>query len=249
MGFDDEQAWDEHRWEQFIRRQDAKADEYVAMLEYYGDEPGSHNLIARSMGWDHLLTACGDEPDPQRCAVCPDTRRGGCQCHQTHIRERAALADEGDEPEQRDATDVEDDLAQQAVEAEWNIRYAQHAVRELATDLVLGLDDLCTESPGAPSRPHDPFTHVGHHVARCAGKIAAALAGYTEPNTLGLTIAYLKISYHAACAALGQIGPARSAGQLTEAAGVALTDRLTEIRRHLANLIAEFRMQLARVMD
>lgn len=54
-----EQVWDEYDWERFLQQQDRKTERYMELLERYIDEPNRDQLIAREMGWTHLLNDDG----------------------------------------------------------------------------------------------------------------------------------------------------------------------------------------------
>jgi hypothetical protein len=56
-GFDQEpeRAWDEYDWERFLQQQDQKTEKYMELLEKYLDDPQRDQIIAREMGWTHLL--------------------------------------------------------------------------------------------------------------------------------------------------------------------------------------------------
>ncbi len=58
-GFDQEpeRAWDEYDWERFLQQQDQKTEKYMELLEKYLDDPQRDQIIAREMGWTHLLDA------------------------------------------------------------------------------------------------------------------------------------------------------------------------------------------------
>ena len=53
-----EKIWDEYDWERFLQQQDRKTEKYMELLERYIDDPNRDQIIAREMGWNHLL-----EPD------------------------------------------------------------------------------------------------------------------------------------------------------------------------------------------
>lgn len=58
MPEDDEQPekiWDEYDWERFLQQQDQKTEKYMELLEKYIDDPNRDQIIAREMGWYHLL--------------------------------------------------------------------------------------------------------------------------------------------------------------------------------------------------
>lgn len=59
---DDEEpdkAWDEYDWERFLQQQDRKTEQYMELLEQYIDHPNRDQIIAREMGWTHLLGDSG----------------------------------------------------------------------------------------------------------------------------------------------------------------------------------------------
>lgn len=47
--------WDEYQWERFLQQQDHKTEKYMELLEKYLDHPQRDQIIAREMGWTHLL--------------------------------------------------------------------------------------------------------------------------------------------------------------------------------------------------
>ena len=50
-----EKIWDEYDWERFLQQQDRKTERYMELLEKYIDDPNRDQIIAREMGWYHLL--------------------------------------------------------------------------------------------------------------------------------------------------------------------------------------------------
>ena len=55
----DEKVWDEYDWERFLQQQDQKTEKYMELLEKYIDDPNRDQIIAREMGWYHLLDKDG----------------------------------------------------------------------------------------------------------------------------------------------------------------------------------------------
>src|SRR5207245_1660097 len=51
--------WDEYDWERFLQQQDRKTERYMELLEKYIDDPNRDQIIAREMGWHHLLDDAG----------------------------------------------------------------------------------------------------------------------------------------------------------------------------------------------
>jgi len=50
-----DKVWDEYDWERFLQQQDRKTERYMELLEKYIDDPNRDQIIAREMGWNHLL--------------------------------------------------------------------------------------------------------------------------------------------------------------------------------------------------
>ena len=55
-----EKIWDEYDWERFLQQQDRKTEKYMELLERYIDDPNRDQIIAREMGWYHLLDQDGE---------------------------------------------------------------------------------------------------------------------------------------------------------------------------------------------
>lgn len=56
-----EKVWDEYDWERFLQQQDRKTEKYMELLERYIDDPNRDQIIAREMGWTHLLSEDGEK--------------------------------------------------------------------------------------------------------------------------------------------------------------------------------------------
>jgi hypothetical protein len=56
-----EEIWDEYDWERFLQQQDRKTEQYMELLERYMDDPNRDQIIAREMGWYHLLDKDGEK--------------------------------------------------------------------------------------------------------------------------------------------------------------------------------------------
>lgn len=56
-----EKVWDEYDWERFLQQQDRKTEKYMELLERYIDDPNRDQIIAREMGWYHLLDRDGEK--------------------------------------------------------------------------------------------------------------------------------------------------------------------------------------------
>ena len=244
-----EAVWDEYQWEAFLRRQDTCATEYMALVEYYGDDPGAHNLIYRAMGWHHLLTRCESAPDPRHCRRCPRESRDECNFHayrRAHTPARARKrAYDGD-----DLRDAHDPAIEQALaEVQWKLRYADHPVRALAIGFADRLCELAQSRQSIVQPAVAPFSRLLHHAGRCTGKVNAALDGYLPQRERGIVIAHLKIAFGSASSALGWLDACAASGRLDGDDAHALTAMLLEIRDHLAVLITELRNRLLAVRE
>ena len=60
-GGGEERVWDEYDWERFLQQQDCKTEKYMELLEKYLDDPNRDQIIAREMGWHHLLDDNGKD--------------------------------------------------------------------------------------------------------------------------------------------------------------------------------------------
>ena len=56
-----EKVWDEYDWERFLQQQDKKTEKYMELLERHIDDPNRDQIIAREMGWYHLLDRDGEK--------------------------------------------------------------------------------------------------------------------------------------------------------------------------------------------
>ena len=50
-----DKTWDEYDWERFLQEQELRTEKYMELLEKYMDHPQRDEIIAREMGWTHLL--------------------------------------------------------------------------------------------------------------------------------------------------------------------------------------------------
>src|SRR6202161_844875 len=56
-----ERVWREYQWERFLQQQDRKTEHYMELLEKYMDHPERDQIIAREMGWSHLLDGAEED--------------------------------------------------------------------------------------------------------------------------------------------------------------------------------------------
>ena len=84
-----EKIWDEYDWERFLQQQDRKTERYMDLLEKYLDDPNRDQIIAREMGWYHLLGEDGRDwmenvestfpEECEECEECGEQEAGECE--------------------------------------------------------------------------------------------------------------------------------------------------------------------------
>jgi hypothetical protein len=79
-GHPSDKIWDEYDWERFLQQQEQRTEKYMELLEKYLKHPQRDELIAREMGWTHLLNGDGgdweEEVDAQFEQELADTEVG-----------------------------------------------------------------------------------------------------------------------------------------------------------------------------
>lgn len=63
-GDDNQEIWDEYRWEEFFRESDKRTEKYSRLLDKYMDHPDCDRIIAEEMGWAHILDENSEIDDP-----------------------------------------------------------------------------------------------------------------------------------------------------------------------------------------
>ncbi len=103
-----ERVWDEYQWERFLQQQDRKTEHYMDLLEKYMDHPDRDQIIAREMGWNHLLDGAeedwieeadaqlaselGLDADEEDDGDCEDEEGGGVGDFEMHPLYQASFA-------------------------------------------------------------------------------------------------------------------------------------------------------------
>ncbi len=52
---DSDNCWDEYDWERFLQDQERRTEKYMGLIEKFMDHPDRDEIIAREMGWTHLI--------------------------------------------------------------------------------------------------------------------------------------------------------------------------------------------------
>jgi hypothetical protein len=61
MSENDDEIWDEYKWEEFFRESDKRTEKYMQLMDKYMDHPDRDRIIAEEMGWTHLLDETEDD--------------------------------------------------------------------------------------------------------------------------------------------------------------------------------------------
>ena len=115
--------WDEYDWERFLQQQDRKTEKYMELLERYIDDPNRDQIIAREMGWHHLL-----DKDGEKWAEAVDS----------------LFEEENDPTEEGDGTESEED-AEEGFEV--------HPLYKASFAVTVWIDQLFEEQHGIQNQP------------------------------------------------------------------------------------------------
>src|SRR5580658_8279229 len=145
---DDEQpekVWDEYDWERFLQQQDRKTEKYMELLERYIDDPNRDQIIAREMGWNHLLDKDG---------------RDWAESVDSQFEEELGAEEEGGENEE------EKDESEEGFEV--------HPLYQASFALTVWIDQLFEETRDLQSQPGAVklSTHVAIASAKLAAALS-----------------------------------------------------------------------------
>jgi hypothetical protein len=141
-----EKIWDEYDWERFLQQQDRKTEKYMELLEKYIDHPDRDQIIAREMGWTHLLNEDGE--------------RWAEEVEDMFDEEMEGLEDDDED----DADD--DDEAEEEHEG--------HPLYQASFALTVWIDQLFDEREDLQNHP--AAVKLSTQAAICSAKLAAALS-------------------------------------------------------------------------
>ena len=141
-----DKVWDEYDWERFLQQQDRKTEKYMELLERFIDDPNRDQIIAREMGWYHLL-----DKDGEKWAENVDS-----------------LFDEEFEE------DLDDDEEGEEGEGTEEEGYEVHPLYQASFALTLWIDQLFEEIGEAQNLPS--AIKLSTHSAVASAKLAAALS-------------------------------------------------------------------------
>lgn len=211
-----DKVWDEYDWERFLQQQDRKTERYMELLEKYIDHPDRDQIIAREMGWTHLLNEDGE--------------RWAEEVEEMFEEEM------GDDDDEDDDDDEED-------EDEEGENYEVHPLYQASFALTVWLDQLFDEREDLQNHP--AAVKLSTQAAICSAKLAAALSD-DDIDEIGMTIAYLKRALKAITSGMEAALQLRKDIPLDEDRYGTLNQRLFQIRDAIIDLMGEYRAEFRR---
>lgn len=219
-----EKIWDEYDWERFLQQQDRKTERYMELLEKYIDHPDRDQIIAREMGWTHLLDEAGErwaeEVEEMFEEEMGDTLTGD---------------DEDEDDEELEEEETEDEEEEED--------YEVHPLYQAAFALTVWLDQLFDEREDLHNHP--AAVKLSTQAAICSAKLAAALSD-DDIDEIGMTIAYLKRALKAVSTAMDAAIVLRKEIPLNDDRYNTLNQRLFQIRDAIIDLMGSYRAEFRR---
>ena len=245
-----ERVWDEYDWERFLQQQDRKTEKYMELLEKYIDDPNRDQIIAKEMGWHHLLDENGkdwsanlDSLFSQRSSA--NVRKAGANEEDADEDDEEGADDEDlDEDEDFDEDDdeaAEDEETDEDEDPE--DRYSQHPLYQAASALAVHVDRLFADNEAAAQRPAVARLTTSATLANV--KLAAALTD-DDVDELGMTIAYLKRALKAVTNALEAIAQCEHEALLDALQARDVRERVFQVRDGIVSLMGHYRNEWRR---
>ncbi len=247
-GGSEERVWDEYDWERFLQQQDRKTEKYMELLEKYLDDPNRDQIIAREMGWHHLLDENGKDWTADLDVLFTSSRTESANGAGEEEKDDEDDAEDDDLAEDEfeddeDALDDEDDEdLDEDGEDEDNekavSRHDNHPLYQAASALAVHVDGMFDEHD--PIAQHPAVVRLMTSSTLANVKLAAALSD-DEVDELGMTIAYLKRALKAVTNALDASTQCQQE-QLLDHEGVQdLRTRIFQVRDGIISLMGHYR--------
>lgn len=211
-----EKIWDEYDWERFLQQQDRKTERYMELLEKYLDDPNRDQIIAREMGWNHLLDEEG---------------RSWADDVDMRFNEEMELA----EADEEECTGEETEADAESFE--------MHPLYRASFALTVWLDKLFEDIGDRQNNPH--AVRLATQSAIASAKLAAALSD-DDVDEIGMTIAYLKRALKAITNAMEAGVHLKQEIKLDRERCAMLDHRLFQIRDGIIELMGEYRSEWRR---
>jgi hypothetical protein len=216
--FDENEIWDEFRWEEFMKEQDKKVDRYMELFYRYQDHPDRDEIIAREMGWKWLLDERLDDD------------------------ESLSLDDTNDEGEEwKTSSDIfEDEQSTEELE-----RHSHLPVYQKTKELALKAYRFVDELPEAKRQDSAVVDFVANAMIASA-KIAGGTGMGNDIDELGANIAYCKRGLDASNLALAALHEMKEKGIITDMSYLSLIREATDVRNTIAIHILDLREKFRR---
>jgi hypothetical protein len=212
-----DKIWDEYDWERFLQQQDRKTEKYMELLERYIDDPNRDQIIAREMGWYHLL-----DKDGEKWAETVDS---------LFEEENGTESGDDDGPATPETS---------AAEAE---SFEVHPLYKASFALTVWIDQIFEEAHEIQNQP--AAGRLSTNAAIASAKLAAALSD-DDVDEIGMTIAYLKRALKAISTAIEAACQLRREGSLDQERFGTLNQRLFQIRDGIIELMGAYRTEWRR---
>ncbi len=241
----EERVWDEYDWERFLQQQDRKTEKYMELLEKYLDDPNRDQIIAREMGWHHLLDENGKDWTSDLDSLFnerPEQAQTGAGNEEDAEDE---TEDETEETPAEDESETEDEFQPLTndEEDELDARQRQHPLYQAASALTVFLDRLFDDRDSAAQHP--AVARLTTNATLANVKLAAALSD-DDVDELGMTIAYLKRALKAITVSLEAAAHCREERLLNDLQAEELRQRIFQVRDGVVTLMGDYRTEWRR---
>jgi hypothetical protein len=198
------EEWDEFDHEKLLRESDARTDKFGELMEKYMDHPDRDRIIAREMGWDHIIEMLDEKEAQEKEGVAGQggEAQADDEPHEDSKSDECA-ADEGDEPQPDPATEGTDWVRTKDGDI-------KHPLSNRAFESAMALWDRIKEL-GLKDDLDEDLGTLWHQFCAVGAKLAGALDGLALDRSIGElahNIARMKrglTHLHAAQAALRKV--------------------------------------------
>ncbi len=240
----EERVWDEYDWERFLQQQDRKTEKYMELLEKYVDDPNRDQIIAREMGWHHLLDDNGKDWSADLDTLF--SQRPGENTSKDDEDKDEDLADDEDEDDLEEDEDFDDEDEEEPDEEEEEEPadcYSRHPLYQAASALAVHVDRFFNDNEAAA--PHPAVARLTTNATLANVKLAAALSD-DDVDELGMTIAYLKRALKAITNALEAATQCETERFFDFAQAQDMRGRIFQVRDGIVSLMGHYRSEWRR---
>ena len=240
-GGSEERVWDEYDWERFLQQQDRKTEKYMELLEKYLDDPNRDQIIAKEMGWNHLLDENGKDWSTNLDSLFKAASNGDDENEDSEDEEENS-EDEDDDFDDEDEG-LEDEDEDDEDEDEPASRYENHPLYQAADALAIHVDGMFDERD--PVSQHPAVLRLNTSATLTNVKLAAALSD-EEVDELGMTIAYLKRALKAVTSTLDAASQCQAEHLFDHERTRDLRARIFLVRDGVVTLMGQYRSEWRR---